>query len=254
MKTMRNLFITIILFAIIYSGAWLYMSMEIKSTIKQFYNIDGPAQGYKFLGDSPTTSGFPFAPTINYKKGFRLNDSIIQFEDLTVKGFPIPHLPLKITADKIAIQNLPNLQLYEVDKLETTIAIPKYVPQQFTKTYLSPWQQDIGEVKFKSIMLDKNGMVINGKGTLGLDENLQPTLNLDSKLKDYAKLIHFLSVETSELKPIPAAIAMGVMNNMAETDPETGEKFVEIDVKIKDQKLYAGPINAMRLPTIVWPN
>jgi len=65
-------------------------------------------------------------------------------------------------------------------------------------------------------------------------------------------MILFMAKETSEITPMAANIALMVLNGMAQTDEETGQKFVEFDILILNNKLSLGPIKAMKIPKITW--
>lgn len=250
-KLFKLLIISPFFITVLYCGSWFFIAQKLKEGVNQFYEIDGVAQGYKFHGDKPALSGFPFKPVMTYTKGFSKDDLNVQFEKLTVSAFPFPYQPLYIKIDELSIHPEPRGQLYEINELTSTLIIPKSLPSNMTQAQLIPWQKEIGKINIKSLEINKNSMMTTAHGFIGLDNSLQPTLSLDTTIQNYENLIRFMSVETDELKPIPAAIALGVLNGMAETDEATGKKFVQVDIIIKNQKLRLGPIN-LSIPTVRW--
>ena len=252
MKILKLIAILTLLFLTIYCGAWLYMGFEIKKSVTQFYDVDAKQAGYSLRGDKPSLSGFPFKPVITYKKGFSNDVSKISFDTLIITALPFPNQPLNISINNVAIQNVGQSQIYEIDKVDATIIIPKKLPATFTKNDLTPWQKEVGEIDIRSLILNKNSMIISAIGSLGLDAKLQPKIDLQAKMTDYDKLIRFLTVETSELSNIQGTIALGILNSMAITDPKTNQKTVEFDIKINDRRLSLGPISAMKIPKIYW--
>lgn len=254
MKLFKHVFFLTLIGSIIYCGAWLHMAKKLNSEIDQFFDVDGPLMGYELYGDKPLLSGFPFKPVITYQKGLANDDVKIQFEEIKISGFPLPSFPLDITIDQLAFQDTYQGQIYEADEFRTTLIIPKYFPNEMTRPQLAAWQQEVGEIIFKNIELGKNNMFVKASGPIGLDQNLQPTLNLKTIMTDYDKLIHFMAAETSELSTMQAAIAKTVLDSMAKTDEATGKKFVEFDLKIDSQKLSLGPIQAVEIPTVNWPD
>ena len=241
------------LLALFYTGVWFYIGLNFTKEINQFYETEGAKQGYKFYGDKPALSGFPLKPIITYNKGFSKNEIHIQFEKLEITAIPFPAQPLDIKIKTLAIQDSPAGQLYEIDEIKTTLIIPDFLPRKMTQEQLIPWQKEIGKIDIQSLEINKNSMITTAQGFIGLDQNLQPILNLDTTITDYDKLIRFMSVETSELKPLTARIALSVLNSLAKTDKVTGKKFVQLDVQIKKRRLIAGSIKTIRIPKIDWP-
>lgn len=252
-KLLKLLIISPLLITILYCGAWFYFAQELKKGINQFYETDGPKQGYIFYGDKPTISGFPLKPSITYKKGFAKDNLNVQFKELKITGIPLASQSLDIKVDTLAIQNSAAGQLYEIDNLKGILIIPKYLPDQLTRPKLQAWQEAVEVIKINSLELNKNKMYVKAHGYIGLDKNLQPTLSLNTLTTDYDELIRFMTVETSELKPLTANIALTVLNSLAKTDEATGDKFVRLDIKIQKQRLIVGPIKTLIIPKITWP-
>lgn len=253
MKLIKLLFVTLITLSLIYIGGWYYLAHELNKGIDKFYNIDGPLLGYEFYGDKPTLSGFPYKPTLTYKKGLARDNIKIQFENLQITAIPLPNQPLDINIDRLSIQDDTTQKIYEIDEFQSTLIIPKYFPSDMTRPQLSAWQKEIGYIDFKSIYIDKNGMITKAQGPIGLDDNLQLTLNLDTQMTKYKNLIHFLTAETSELNLIQGTLLLSVLNGLAKTDETTGEKIVNFTISIKDRKVYIGPVLTIRIPFITWP-
>ncbi len=250
---MKKLLFFIIAIPLIYSGIWFYIAHQIKKEAHYLYDVEAPNNGYQFLGDKPKISGFPAKHTITLEKGLQIENTKIEFDTATIKTIPLPNQPIEVNVNQIAIYDDVVKQLYEIDTLEATIIAPKSLPTTLTQKDLVPWQQQVGTIEFKDIKIVKNEMRVHAHGPIGLDENLQPAIHLKTKMTDYDKLIHFMTAETSELSPIAGAIALSVLNGMAQTDKDTGQKYVEFDFIAKDQKLTIGPIKSMRVPRITWP-
>lgn len=254
MKVFKYLFFFTLAALLLYCGFWLYMAQTINAEVNQFYDIDGPESGYEFYGDKPKLSGFPFTPVLSYDKGFSHGDTSIKFDTLTIETFPIFSRLVTLTINDIAIQSTSTQQLFEIDEFKTTLITPDYFPEELTQRQVSLWQKNVGAIDFKKIAINKNNMLIEASGPIGLDSNLQPSLNLNTKITDYDKLIHFMSAETSELSPFAASLALTVLNGMATTDETTGRKFVQLDIQIKNRKLIAGPIQTITIPKVTWPD
>ncbi len=252
MKKLYTSLFSLIFVAALYSSAWFFMGYKINQAINQFYTQDAPANGITFLGEKPKLSGFPAVPFVTYTKGFKKGDLSVTFSKLRVIGFPIPTFPIAINIDHdLTIQDNKTKKSLTLDYLRTTLEIPKSFPRSSKKNDVLKWQKEVERIDIKHFKTAKENMKINATGFAGLDNNLQPTLNLDTDIKNHEELIQFF-VKTGELKPLPAALALSALNAMAKTDLQTNEHAVNLKVKIQDQTLFLGPIRTIKLPPVYW--
>ena len=252
MKFIKSFFIVIIFLTLVYLSGWLYLAHKTNKEIDMAFEEAQTNETIEFYGEKPKVSGFPAKPSLTYKKGLKYGDMDITFDDFTVTASPLPGQDLDFKFDNLFMRNTLSEQNLEINELSGTIKIPKSIPETMTKEHLVPWQKDVGQIYFKDIYINKNSMIARAEGPIGLDENLQPTMLLKSKITDYDKLITFMAKEASELSPIAAGVARVVLDGMAKTDETTGQKYVEFDILIKDRKLSLGPIKAIKLPKIEW--
>lgn len=252
MKFLKYFIITFIFVALTYCGSWFVMAHQLKKVVKQFYNIDGPLLGYNFYGDEPAISGFPFKPILTYDKGFAKGDYGITFKQIMITAIPYAGMPLNLEASDIIVQNSINGKRFDFDKLYSTLKIPTALPKDTSRAELAEWQKNVGEIKFDNIEIHKQELISITKGTIGLDSDLQPIAMLRTTMTDYAQLINFL-IQTGELKQLPAAIALSVLNGMAQKDDVSDKEFVTFDVQLMNRKLSIGPIQAVTVPTVNWP-
>ncbi len=252
MKTIKYIIGFAFICTVLYLGAWLYLGYETRKEIKTFYEETAKAEELQFYGDAPALSGFPAKPVLTYTKGIKYRDLDITFDKLEISAIPIPTQKMNFKFDNLFIRNELNQQNLELNELSGTIIIPKSLPQTMTQDDLRVWQKDVGQIYFKELNIVKNSMLATAKGPIGLDSNLQPTMLFKSKVTDYDKLITFMAKETSEITPMAATIALAVLNGMAQTNEETGQKFVEFDILIQNQKISVGPLKAIPLPKINW--
>lgn len=226
------------------------MGYKINETIDQFYTNN---TNIEFYGTKPILSGFPLVPVITYNKGFSTKDVKVTFSKITISGFPIPTQPLTITIkDGLGIIPTQTSKSLDLDYLKAILIIPKSLPASARKKDIRVWQEAVNHIKIQNIETAKAGMDIFAKGQVGLNENLQPILDLNSIMTGHEDMVQFL-VETGELKPLPAALALSALNAMVKTDPQTNESFVDLKVRIQDRVLFLGPIRTVKLPPIYWP-
>ena len=253
MKKITIGFLLMIFFpALAYSGVWFFMQQKMERSINQFYLASGPAMGFKFYGPRPQISGFPGQPVIIYKKGYSVNGLNFSFKEIHAKGFPLPHFPFTLEiADKGVIWKKDLKERIFFNDFSLIFTLPKSFPESSLQYHIEQWQKNIGNLNIKKIDLKTQKTHILATGILGLDQSLQPTCRFDTQVEGYEEAVNFF-VSTGALKPLPGALVLSALNAMAQTNPETGEKFAQFDTVIKDQNLSAGPIKIGKIPFIQW--
>ncbi len=252
MKTLKIILSIFVLLGAAYSGAWYFMAREINTYVNQYYNINGPAEGILFYGEKPDLSGFPFAPTLTYKDGLEKNNVLVYFDELTLSGFPIPHAPMTIRANgniKMVNQNIKTD--IEANEINLTFLTPKSFPQNTIKESIAAWQKDVGKIEITDMNFVTDTVNINGKGFVGLDENLQLHSGLKTKTYGYEDAIQFF-VDAGTVKPFVGSLTIAGLNSLAQADEATGRQFVELDIAVANRRMYFGPIKIDDLPPITW--
>lgn len=250
MKTLKFSLGVLVFLGLAYTGAWFFMAHQINKSIDQFYNIGGPAQSIEFYGSQPNVTGFPFKPTILYEKGIRIQDTDIYFPNILIKAFPIPNLPLNIITPNGATVKYNN-HIIALDYIDASFKIPKSLPNSISKNDVQKWQENVGAIALLDSQIIKEDLIIKSKGLVGLNNTLQPDIALNLNLQEYGNFIKTL-VEMDIIKPFVGALTLSGMNGMAFTDAKSGQKYVDIDFTIQDQKTALGPIKIGNLPPIQW--
>lgn len=250
MRTLKFFVGVLIFLCLSYSGAWFFAAHKINTEFDRFYNIDGPAQGIQFYGEQPQVQGFPFKPKIIYSKGLRLQNTDIHFEKVVIKAFPIPSLPLNINfTDGLSIKE--SNETLSVNYADAEFKIPSSFPKSTRHNDIKNWQEDVGTIKLTDLNIKYQDLILSSKGNLGLDKNLQFDVNINSNVYGYESLIKTL-IAMDIIKPFVGALTLSGMNGMALTDEGSGQKYVNIDFNIQDQKAALGPIKLGNLPPINW--
>ena len=250
MKKIKILLSVFVLIGAFYSGAWFYMAHVLGQKLDQFYYGDAAAMGIKLYGPEPEISGFPFAPKITYLHGFEKDSTYVSFDELIIEGFPIPSLPITMSAPNGAIIEKDGMNMV-MDYADLKFITPKSLPKSGYRYHVEKWQKEVGKINITSSKITYKDLSINSKGYLGLDSNLQLDVFLNTKTYDYETLINFF-ISTGTIKPFVGALTLSGMNGMAKTDEQTGEKFVDLDFVVKKQQVAFGPIKLKNLPPIQW--
>jgi hypothetical protein len=251
MKKLKALLLLILLLVTAYSGAWLYMEYVLNQKITQLYN-DAPSLGINLYGDYPRVTGFPFEPKITYLKGLEKDGVSITFDKLTIEGFPIPSFPLLLSLPKgVEIQDQKNKTTIAMDYVDLELITPKSLPQSDSKMDIEQWQKEIEKIDITRSKITNENFTLNSKGSIGLDNDLQVSMMLSTNIYGYKNIIKSL-ISTNTIKPFVGALALSGMNSMAQTNPQNGEKFVDLDFIIKNRQMFIGPIRVTKLPAIHW--
>lgn len=253
MKYFIGLFLTLIVLAATYSGAWFYAAAEINKGIDQFYYQDAPDMDIEFLGEKPVVTGFPGPPVINYTGGFKTDDVMVAFDDLKITGFPLPKFPIYFEIDSpLLIENHKLEASAYVDYLQIVAIIPAKLPNSTNKADISRWQKNVGTIEVEHFATSRRSTFVKSYGNIGLDEDLQPIFQMTSNVSGYEELIN-LFVESEFLKPMPASLAISALNALALNNPETGRKEVTLLSNLQNNTLYLGPVRIAELPAVEWP-
>jgi hypothetical protein len=243
------IFLTALLTA--YAGLWLYSAKWFEEEINKAYE-QADKNGIRFLGEKPVLTGFPFVPQIYYAGGFQFGNVMVTFPEARLRGYPIPGLSFHLSVPRgVAIEGITDPEHASLDSIEADITIPSTFPADIHPTTLRVWQQAGGEFHIKKYTVIKGALQSDGSGRFSLDETLQPEVQLDSTVVGYQEFIQQL-MQDRLIEPIPAAVAIGLMNSMATADEETGQNIVTLNVAIKNRFLTIGPLQVAQLPMIDW--
>jgi hypothetical protein len=254
MKTLKIILSIFILLSCVYSGAWFYMAHIINQKLTQFHYGDAPQMGINFYSEIPRVSGFPFEPKIIYRDGFKRDEIFIYFDELVIKGFPIPTRPISVSApNDFRIKSLDGSINIALDYVDLEFIAPKSLPQSGYEFHIKQWQEEVGKIDVIRYNFASKNLIVNSKGSVGLDDNLQLDVFLNTKTFDYESFINFL-VSIGTIQPFVGALSLSGMNSIAQKDKISGEKFVDLDFKIKDQQMSFGPIDITKISPIRWRN
>lgn len=249
MKIIKYSLIIISALALTYLGSWLHVAHISDKQINQFYTSNKNIMS----GEKPELAGFPLTPVITYDNGIENDDLAIIFNQMSVKGYPIPYLPLKITfPEGIKITEKGNNKQVEFDNVFLNLKNPKKIPASFKENDLKTWQESVEKIEVTEVNISFNGAQITGSGYFGLDDNLQPVINLTTKIQGHQNLVNLL-IEAGQIKPFAGALIISGMDALTQIDPDTNQKYVPMAIRMNNQTLKIGPLNLSGLPEIKWP-
>jgi hypothetical protein len=242
-----------LLSVILYSAGWYFLAQEIEKATDDFYHTEAPPLGLTMAGDEPEVTGFPLAPAILYREGIASGSYAARFPLLRLEGFPFPGLPYSasfpqgIEFGDVTDEN----PLIELNHFSLDIVVPPSFPESSGENHIRHWQQNVGTIEISDYHIISGIVEIQGNGTVGLDQNLQPTANLAARVRNHEDIVQYY-VETEQIKPLAAALALSALRALEQSDPATGETYVEAPLVIQDNELYIGPVKLADLPPVEW--
>jgi hypothetical protein len=241
---------TVCFLLIFYFGAWIYSALWFSREIDNLY-ANAKEEGVAFLGPKPTLTNFPFVPEVKYTNGIATGNAEFLFPSVVLHGYPIPFTKLKLRFPQgVSLGGIVDPRIWTLDLLEADLIIPAHLPQSLTQEELSAWKDEGGKIDITNFHLARQSLKAEGKGSLQLDPNLQPDFEMQAAVKDWEPFIRE-QIQAGIMEPFPGALGITMLNALAKDDPETLEKTVTVDVKVKDRMLTAGPLT-LPLPEIKW--
>jgi hypothetical protein len=251
-KSLIASIVVIALLLVSYIGLWLYSAQWFNREIGRAY-AESQDKGFRFLGEKPTLTGFPFIPEVYYAGGFQVGNVMITFPEGHLRGYPIPGLIMRLSFPR-GIQmegNMIDPAIWSASSLDVGLSIPYRIPADANRDTLAAWQESGGKIEITDYKMLKQSLDCSGYGLFKLDENLQPVVNFTSTMKGYPAFIEELNRD-GIIDPFGAAIATGLLNGLASADEDTGENEVILSVTVQNRMLSVGPLQVGHLPEIVW--
>lgn len=240
----------LVLCVLSYVGIWLYSAEKLNNVLSEFYERanDGDLQLYTV---PPKITGFPFTPRATFREGLKYKGIDFIFEEMDVEGFAIYGLPVTLTFPEglqIGIQNQPNLVTFS--HLELSLSAPNGVPELYEED-LAEWHTVGGAIDINHYEATLGSLEVSGDGIIALGQNLQPLISLSASATGYEELLASLEAN-GNLNKATRATALLALDAVANTDPESGVKTLNIPVVVQYQKLIIGPLELFEFPEIHW--
>ena len=256
MKKMRTAFYVLLALLLIgvvgYYVVWFKLATELTRQVDNAWEST-EASGASIIGNKPKVAGFPFAPTVTFSGTItERNGTGWNFPEITFRGFPLPGFAQHLEAPKgIEIVGPLFPRPIELDEAYLTIRLPLNLPTSFTETTVRDWQKANGELPVERISFKAKELSVNGKGVLSLDDKLQPSGQIMTRVVGMDALLADLT-EQGIMKGQSAMMAQSFLQMINQKDPQTGEVYFETPIRIQNRGIFLGPMRVGNLPEIVW--
>lgn len=259
-KTVRAIIIlwlgALTLFSV-YGGAWFWMKDRVMTQIENAF-ADAASQGVLISGAKPEIYGFPGPYKVMFSGSAVYRGTELVIPQLVVRSFflpggtvrlELPHGAQLSGAAKDVSGYDPELN--SVDSLFATGLIPESFPERWDEKHLSAWKENGGAITIEKFSLRKQGLHAQGSGTFNLDDDLQPAGQAQVKLTGALDFLSWL--KSKKIVDDKYAIITGtVLSGLAQDNPETGEKEIDIALSLQNRMLFLGPLRVGYLPEFRW--
>ena len=244
--------VTIAVAAVLYVAAWFYAASLIRGQIDLLYRNARQA-GVTITGAAPAISGFPGPHRVRFGGTVANGDMALTLPQLTIKGIFLPGHRVTVSLPQGATYSGPGSALFDsVDLLTLRFIVPATVPERLDENEIRTWQKSGAQISVESLELLKHDLLVKGSGTLGLDEHLQPEGEGNFRLTGFADFIVWLQ-SRKLLSDKSARIAQLVAQGLSQADQDDREPHMRAALTLKDRQVYVGPLLALTLPAIAWP-
>lgn len=211
------------------------------------------ASGARIIGEKPKVGGFPFAPKVTFS-GMITESNLTSWSipKIEFRGYPLPGFTQYLELPKgVEISGPAFRRPVVLDEAYLTVRLPLNLPTTFNETTVRAWQQAQGALPVERISFKAKELSVTGSGVLSLDEKLQPSGQIMTRVVGMDALLADLT-EEGILKGQSAIMAQSFLQMINQKDPETGEVYFETPIRVQNRGIFLGPMRVATLPEIVW--
>ncbi len=117
---------------------------------------------------------------------------------------------------------------------------------------IDSWRTNGGAIEIGALEIVWPPFTAALSGTAALDDRLQPVGAFSARLTGFFEVVDAL-VADGTIENKDASMARIVLGLLARTPAGGGPSELSVSLTAQDQKLYAGPVMLMELPTVIWP-
>ncbi len=139
-----------------------------------------------------------------------------------------------------------------VEKILMELKISKKLNPILSLQHLMEWRDAGGIIDIDSFEGIVGSLKTSAKGTLALDQNLQPLLAMSAKFEGIIPFIDRLN-KTGFIRSNTAILAKVIFGGISKR-LQNGRLSVGLPLSIQNRKLSVGPVTLMTLPSINWSN
>lgn len=185
----------------------------------------------------------------------RIKDLQIRFSipaQTTQAAQPPARLTMDLTASDIRVSDqFPMIFGNDIRTVELTGTLYGTIDHTSgsTRQILHQWREGGGVIEIEQTLIENGPLRLRADGTLALDAALQPEGAFTAQVQGFPETLQALT-EKRMIGPREAMLARVVLGVLAKPSPENNRPTIEMPLTLQGQKLYAGPIALLDIPTI----
>ncbi len=258
-----------------YTAAWFFFAHHLEREI---------AQSWETMNTSDLTLSAPPPRIIGYPGRFHMiwrgqitakDKTKIALGQFHMRFWPIPGQHLTINVQDLTIDGPMNNQIFgiphfsadpnnknltqemTIDHIQMVFEIPASLPTTWTKSAVQKLHA-LGTTYRLHALDIRNASVgdfvlshLTGSGALSYDENLQPQGTLDLNFSNAENIRDVLANAIPH--PMGKSFITGVFDSLMVIDPKDQSRHLPITLRLKDGRIFAGPLKLAYMGMIYWP-
>ncbi len=138
-----------------------------------------------------------------------------------------------------------------VERLRLEASVMGPLSAEFSREAFAAWRDEGGTVELREFFLHWGPLELSAKGTLALDEKLQPMGALTATVAGFAETLDALAA-AGAVKARDANSAKILFALLARPPKPGAPPEVSLPLTIQKRKLFVGPVALFKLPPIRW--
>lgn len=251
-KSVIAVIILLLLLAAGYTAAWHGWARGVQNAIDHF-RADMAAQSTVIDGTFTAPAGFPGPISVSFSGTMSSDGRAVTIPMLTATGFFLPGTSLRVELPQGIKIHLPDRDDFSssLDAALLDVTVPRPLPADFRAPALNAWRENGGVIPINSLKIRKASLNLAGKGTLTLDERLQPVLQMPVNMTGHTDFL--LELQQRNLVKMQQAMIAGAALTALSKPDEDGVPTVTANLSIQNSTLYVGPIRVIDVPPVFWP-
>jgi hypothetical protein len=235
-----------------YAIAWHAWARGVQTSINNF-RADMAAQGTVIDGTFTAPAGFPGPIIVSFAGTMASDGRAVTIPMLTVAGFFLPGTSLRVELPQGIKIHLPDRDDFSssLDAALLDVTVPRPLPAAFRAPALNTWREKGGIIPINHVEIRKSSLNLAGKGTLALDERLQPVLQMPANMTGHTDFL--LELQQRNLVKMQQAMIAGAALTALSKPGENDIPTVTANLSIQNSTLYVGPIRVIDVPPVFWP-
>ena len=137
------------------------------------------------------------------------------------------------------------------EKIDLALRVLGPVPDPRVKESVATWNEAGGAVAFDKLDLKWGPLVLAAKGTLALDDDLQPEGAFSSQIGNHGKVMKAL-IDADYIPKHEELMLGSALDLFAKHVDISGTPGIEVPIAVQLGGLFLGPVKVFEYPEIIW--